>query len=189
MSVAKPSPQIPQAVPVAVAVPGGGLFAARSLGLLWTVLTWAAAGGVALAIVIGVLVLVSLSEVSAELIAASILWMKFSVVAALYWCTAFRCFGHGGVALMLESAADAPAVELRTRARDKFSRASSLLGDMNLAMCFESFIVFFTLLAWSIFAFHAAALVLMILALPLAAGHWFLTIVIQDKLGDSVERA
>ena len=34
--------------------------------------------------------------------------------------------------------------------------AASLLGDMNLAMAFETFIVFFILLAWSIFAYSTS---------------------------------
>ena len=91
--------------------------------------------------------------------------------------------------MALSSATDVAATELRMHAKDKFSRAASLLGDMNLAMLFETFIVFFILLMWTIFAYHAVALVLTILALPVAAGHWILTVVIQDRMGDRVERA
>lgn len=189
MSVANPNPSSSQAVPMSAPASGGGTLVARGIGLFWALLMWGLAGGVALCILIGVAVLVGMAKVSVEIVAATILWMKFSVVIALYWCTAFRCFGNGGMAMALSSARGAAATELRMHAKDKFSRAASLLGDMNLAMLFETFIVFFTLLAWAIFAYHAAALVLAILALPVAAGHWVLTVVIQDKMGDRVERA
>jgi hypothetical protein len=56
-------------------------------------------------------------------------------------------------------------------------------------MVFESLIVFFLLLCWAIFAFNPVVLALTILTLPAAAGHWWMTVLIQDTLGDRVERA
>lgn len=190
-------------------VPAVGAASAGAIGKMFSLLAWGLWIALAAAVVFGLIshvrayqtlaekaAMVSasakqLEEVVGEqrsLIAAAVLWIKFAIVAVLYWSTAIRGFGHAMVALRLSSVSDASGIDRRATAKDKFSRAASLLGDMNLAMCFELFIVFFSLLAWTIFAFNGMVLVLTIAALPVAVGHWFLTTVIQDNLGERVER-
>ena len=207
MSVSNPNPYSPEAA--AMAAPAAGVASARMVGNVFSLLAWGLWVALAVVIVFGLIghvhayralaeeaAMVSagteqLGEIVGEqraLIAAAVLWIKFAIVAALYWSTAIRGFGHAMAALRLSSVAEASGVDLRATAKDKFSRAASLLGDMNLAMCFELFIVFFSLLAWTIFAFNWTVLVLTIAALPVAVGHWFLTIVVQDNLGERVER-
>ena len=207
MSVSNPKPYSPEAAPMGVPVAGAA--SAGMVGKVFSLLAWGLWVALAVVIVFGVIGHVRAHQALAEraatasagakqleeivgeqrsLIAAAVLWIKFAIVAVLYWSTAIRGFGHAIVTLRLSSVSDASGVDLRATAKAKFSRAASLLGDMNLAMCFELFIVFFSLLAWTIFAFNGTVLVLTIAALPVAAGHWVLTTVVQDNLGERVER-
>jgi len=192
MSASNPSGGTPQAAVAAVPVseaPPVNLLALRTLRMVWSLLAWAVLGGAAAAVIAGTLLLILGEDVSGEQIAIGVLWMKLAVIVALYWATGLRAMGHAGVALKLRHVSGKEASDLRAGAKDRFSRGAGLLGDLSLAACFEFFIVFFVLLAWVIFAFHAAALVLMILCVPVAAAHGVLASVVQDRLGARVERA